>query len=201
MLVGVTQRVDTRSAHGERRDCLDQRWTAFLARCGLMPLLIPNRPETALSLVQRTAPAGVLLTGGGDLAAYGGETGERDETEHRLLAWAREARKPVLGICRGFEVLLQSAGGRLERTTGHVATRHGVRFTSGPERVVNSYHDWAATALPPDWREEAVAVDDTIEAACHRTEALRGIMWHPERESPFAESDIAYFRDFFRAGR
>jgi gamma-glutamyl-gamma-aminobutyrate hydrolase PuuD len=196
-LIAVTQRVDTRSEHGERRDCLDQRWTAFLACCGLAPLLMPNCPETALTLVEQTEPAGVLLTGGGDLAAYGGDAGERDETEYRLLAWARRAHKPVLGVCRGLELLLQSAGARLEPVTGHVATRHTVRFTAGSAREVNSYHGWAASALPVDWRAEGIAPDGAVEAASHRHEKLRGIMWHPERESPFAESDIAYFRDFF----
>jgi gamma-glutamyl-gamma-aminobutyrate hydrolase PuuD len=198
-LIAVSQRVETRSAHGERRDCLDQRWTAFLGRCGLTPILIPNSPRAACALVAHTDPAGLLLTGGGDLAAYGGETGERDETEWRLLAWAREKRKPVLGVCRGLQFLLHKSGSRLEQVAGHVATRHAVRLAGGTRRQVNSYHGWAVHALPPEWRAEAVAEDGTIEAARHRDEKLRGIMWHPEREEPFVESDIADFRRYFAA--
>ncbi len=40
--VGVTQRVELVADYGERRDCLDQAWTQFLAACGLLPVLLPN---------------------------------------------------------------------------------------------------------------------------------------------------------------
>jgi putative glutamine amidotransferase len=36
-----------------------------------------------------------------------------------------------------------------------------------------------------------------VEAVRHRDAAVAGLMWHPEREEPFAGVDIAVFRDFF----
>ena len=40
--VAVTQRVSVIPAYGERRDCLDQAWTKFLAACGLLPVVLPT---------------------------------------------------------------------------------------------------------------------------------------------------------------
>lgn len=79
--IAVSQRVDCHPDRGERRDALDQRWPHFLAACGLLPVVLPNRPELGVPLLDRTAPAGLLLTGGNDLAVMGGDAPERDETE------------------------------------------------------------------------------------------------------------------------
>ena len=48
--VAITQRVSVVPVYGERRDCLDQAWTKFLAACGLLPVLVPNVTQAALAL-------------------------------------------------------------------------------------------------------------------------------------------------------
>lgn len=103
--VAVTQRVCTVPEYGERRDCLDQAWTKFLAHCGLLPVLLPNVKEAAVALCARSDIAGLLLTGGNDLASLGGEAPERDEVENGVLDWAGERTFPVLGICRGRQLI------------------------------------------------------------------------------------------------
>ena len=50
--VAITQRVSVVPAYGERRDCLDQAWTKFLAACGLLPVLIPNVSRGGSCLVR-----------------------------------------------------------------------------------------------------------------------------------------------------
>src|SRR5271163_5259450 len=96
--VAITQRVSVVSAYDERRDCLDQAWTKFLAACGLLPVLLPNVTDAALALCEGAAIAGLVLTGGNDLAALGGDAPERDEVENALLDLAERRGLPVLGV-------------------------------------------------------------------------------------------------------
>jgi len=67
--VAITQRVSVIPEYGERRDCLDQAWPRFITACGLLPLVLPNIPDVALALCDGSNIAGLVLTGGNDLAA------------------------------------------------------------------------------------------------------------------------------------
>lgn len=196
MLVALTQRVMVDPATGERRDALDRRWHGFLAEAGLRALLLPNDAQAVLALVAAVDPAGVILSGGGDLAALGGDAPERDATEKALLDWADGCRKPVIGVCRGMQQIVYRAGGRIERIDGHVRTRHRLSFC-GQSVSVNSYHDFAVTDVPGEIEVLARASDATIEAVRHRKLPRIGIMWHPERELPFAAHDLSLFRETF----
>ncbi len=196
MLIAITQRVVTDSVTGERRDALDQRWTPFLQACGLAPLLIPNHVETARQLMQHHSVCGVLLTGGNDLAAYGGDAPERDATELFLIEEAEETGRPILGVCRGMQMLQHHAGVTLQRVLGHVAVRHTLQLPDGPAEV-NSFHGWGATATVPGLNIIATADDGVVEAVVDRQKQFAGIMWHPERESPFRQHDLDFVRRFF----
>lgn len=200
-LVAITQRVVTDPATEERRDALDRRWHVFLAAAGLGALPVPNDAAAALALVQAVDPAGLILSGGGDLAAFGGDAADRDATEAALLGWAERRRKPAIGVCRGMQQIVQLGGGRIERLDGHVRERHRLRFR-GRSVSVNSFHELAVTAVPErDFEVLARAPGGTIEAVRHRTLQRTGIMWHPEREAPFAEHDLALFRWTFHPAR
>jgi len=140
--VAITQRVSVVSAYGERRDCLDQAWTKFLSACGLLPVLLPNVPEAALALCEAVGIAGLVLTGGNDLAVLGGDAPERDAVENALLDLAEQRGLPVLGVCRGMQVIQQRFAIPLRRVEGHVAQRQLIRIEAEP-REVNSYHHFA----------------------------------------------------------
>ena len=188
----VSQRVVVDPRHGERRDALDQRWSEFLAASGFLCVALPNHPQNAAAFVDKLAPAGVLLTGGGDL----GDVPERDAAEEIVVAWALAHKRPVYGVCRGFQFLLQRAGAKLERIAGHVAIRHALSDGTS----VNSFHDWGTAHVPKGWTEIARAPDGTLEAARANDAALAGQMWHPEREMPFATRDIQTIAAFFGGG-
>lgn len=175
----------------EWRAALDERWTGFLGACGLVPLALPNDAATAASLLEQLEPVGAILSGGGDCAALSGKPDARDRTEVAVLAWAQRSGKPVLGVCRGMQVLLAGAGARLQALEHHVATRHPVG-----EREVNSYHGFGAFDAP-GFEVRGRAADGVVEAiACHERR-LAGIMWHPERESPPADEDIQLVQTLF----
>lgn len=199
--VATTQRVGIDPRHGERRDMLDQRWSVFLASCGLGLLPLPNRRDSAVALLETASSsgllAGLLLTGGNDLTALGGDAPERDEAELALIARAVLLRLPVLGVCRGLQIILHAFGATLVRLEGHIAVHHPIEG-SGGRRIVNSYHSIGVIDCPSMIEPLAYCIDGSVEQARHREELIAGIMWHPERELEADPLDLELFRETFR---
>ena len=195
-LIAVSQRVEILKDRDERRDALDQRWHNFLAACGYRAIALPNREDAAGDLLQRLSPMGVLLTGGNDLTALGGDAPERDRTEDAMLAWADRNNAPAFGVCRGLHMIAHAHGATLRRVEGHVANPHSVSGAS-INRTVNSFHTWGFDQAPTDFDVLARAEDGTVEAMRHRTKRIAGIMWHPERMAAFDAGDMEIVRDFF----
>lgn len=195
-LIAVTQRIVTDAKTKERRDALDQSWWRFLELCGLLPLILPNHLPTAKTLIQRHALCGVLLTGGNHMAAYGGDAPERDAVEAFLLSRAKATNLPLLGVCRGMQVILHDAGVELEPVSGHVAARQIVEI-DGVRQTVNSYHTLGAKNTTAELRVWARSEDGVVEAVHSNDKPITGIMWHPERMSPFRNADLQLFRSHF----
>jgi gamma-glutamyl-gamma-aminobutyrate hydrolase PuuD len=198
IVIAITQRVTVVPEFGERRDCLDQAWPRFIEACGLMPLALPNVINVALALCDAADVSGLLLTGGNDLATLGGDAPERDATENALIDVAESRGWPVLGVCRGMQLLQQRCAVPLRRVEGHVAQRQVIRV-NGESTQVNSYHRYAAVESRPPLKVWATAADGVVKAICHANRPTTGIMWHPERNTPFAAADVALFRRVFRA--
>jgi len=195
-IVAVTQRVCVTSEYGERRDCIDQQWTRFLAACGLLPLLLPNVIQAAIGLWESINIGGLILTGGNDLAVLGGDAPERDALESELLDLARRQRLPVLGVCRGMQVIQHHFAVPLSRVEGHVTHKQVIRVLNEP-REVNSFHHFAALDSRPPLGVWAVADDGVVKAVRHSAEPITGIMWHPERSAQFSPADVKLFREVF----
>lgn len=197
-LVAVTQRVDTSSPHGERRDALDQRWTALLCAAGVDPLPVPNALADPEAWLKRVGADGVLLTGGNDLAVFGGDAPERDALEATLIRGAIADGLPVLAVCRGMQVVLDHFGVALQPVDGHVGTHHELAF-DGTAVVVNSFHTWGATTSVPELDVLARADDGVIEAVRHRTHPVLAMMWHPERHDPLRSDEVEMIARHFGA--
>ncbi len=194
-VVGITQRSLAPTEFGELRYGLDRRWFSFLAGCGLVAVPLPNLAEVAVDSARVLGLRGIVFSGGDNLAAYGGPACGRDETERALLGWATDTGVPVLGVCRGAQLLLDAFGVGLVPVGGHVATRHVIDGDAAP-RTVNSYHRYAAHAVTPPLRITATA-GDVVEAFEHRDAPVAGIMWHPEREDTVDPEDVLLFRRMF----
>ena len=70
----------------------------ILLIAGLLPVPMPNHPQTAWALCETASVEGIVLTGGTIWKAYGGSCPERDETEIRAARFRGAAAMPVLGF-------------------------------------------------------------------------------------------------------
>lgn len=146
----------------------------------------------------------LLLPGGGDLEPrrYGQEDQgsrdpdpKRDERELCLLEQFIQSGKPILGICRGLQVINVFFGGTLiQDLPGHGMVNgadrvHAVRtadprmkrLCGGEWAAVNSAHHQAVDLLGKGLQVLQRAEDGVVEAFCHETLPILALQWHPER--------------------
>ena len=157
---------------------------------------------------------GLLLAGGADVdpARYGAAPdpatgpleGRRDEIELGFIGLAVAEDLPVLGICRGLQLLNVWAGGSLhqhvpsharydlapERTSDVVAVVPGSRLATlhGTEVRVNSLHHQTVDRVADGWIVTARSTDGTVEALEWSGHDVIAVQWHPEM-LPDAASD------------
>jgi gamma-glutamyl-gamma-aminobutyrate hydrolase PuuD len=180
-------------------------YAAALGRAGANVLLLASGDAAALDGVD-----GLLLVGGGDVGA----DREHDAFERALLRRAEARGIPVLGICRGAQVIAAAHGGTLGPLEGESARRHGVTLQSlsahdvrcrpgsilhgalgGGARRVSSTHVQAIVDPGPRLRVAAEAEDGVIEAVeLPGPRFVVGIQWHPEIGSLAEESELSPFR-------
>lgn len=189
--IAISQRSDV-TAKGERRDALDQAWPYLIAGLGGVPMPVPNRLDDVPGHLEAIDADAILLTGGNDVQpGLPTHSAERNRTEQAMLEWAARRRLPVLGVCRGFQIMNVVMGGRLSPIEGHVAVSHDVELDAAAVPV-NSFHNWGIKAadLAPAFVIKGRAGGEWIEAATHCELPWVGVMWHPEREIPSAERHL-----------
>lgn len=154
---------------------------------------------------------GLILTGGADVdpRMWGSTPGPkqsgirpaRDRFESELIAAAAALGKPVLGICRGIQVINAHFGGTLvphlapDQGEGHSfygyprhERTHPVTFKSGslfarlygPGLLVNSFHHQAVKNPGEGLLVTGLAPDGVVEAIEHESLPMLGVQWHPE---------------------
>jgi putative glutamine amidotransferase len=198
----LTMRVVDNAGYPERRDAIAHDFPSYLEGFGVRPILVPNVTRDPEGYIDATGAKGVILSGGNDPAFSGSDDGfseERDATELRLLTAAVHRNLPVLGVCRGLQVINHFLGGEVSRLDGsHVARNHRVRFQrpafgqpAESEMTVNSFHDLGVrmNGLASGLSPFAVSLDGIVEGAENMEKRLTAVQWHPERTSPSAAFD------------
>ncbi len=196
--IAVTQR--TLSFYGSPHDALDRKWSEFFLEAGLLPIPLPNNAVLAEEIIWGAGIDGFLLTGGETPVEYDGTNKDRDLVDYMCIDVARNQGLPLIGVCRGMECLLVRSGVTLTlMNQAHIGPGHLVRFSDGRQFVKNSYHTYGIVGRSCEpFEVVATAEDGSVEAVAQGT--LLGIMWHPERYTPFHEDDIQLFRRWYGVG-
>jgi putative glutamine amidotransferase len=206
---------------------LPRRYADRVSAAGAIPVLLPPVPDVAEALGQLD---GLMLSGGGDIdpARYQAEPApqtasvreERDTAEFALLPAALSLRLPVLGICRGMQVINVARGGSLHQHLpdvvghdGHAPVpgafgSHRVRVAPGSRLAailgadgadVPTHHHQAVDRLGQGLTATAWAEDGTIEAFeldPGESPFVLAVQWHPE-----AGDEPSLFRALVAAAR
>jgi len=195
--IAISQRCDAVAGRDEIRDSLDVRLSRLVWALGFLPCPLCSGIVDPYSYLETLTFDGLLLSGGNDI----GTTAARDNLESAALMYAIDHCIPVMGICRGMQMLNHFQGGSLQQVTGHIAVKHSV---SGPllgDKVnkVNSYHNQGI--YDADLGRELFAVarsdDGVVEALRHHQLPWLGVMWHPEREITVANVDCQLIAQHF----
>jgi putative glutamine amidotransferase len=195
------------------------RYMSLLSSAGLTPVLIT--PKSSTTILARLD--GLVVPGGPDVAPsrYEQEPGPHmetsienlDELEFEFVTAARARSLPILGICRGQQVLNVALGGTLHQHVDHprwgadpTAPIHDVQILDGTYlrhilgievAAVNSGHHQAVDRLAPSLRCAAVSSDGCVEALEAPDLLLLAVQWHPE-EMAEAQSSRRLVEGFAR---
>ena len=194
----------------------DGYWQSVLAAGG-SPLIIPPYEDPEALAAALEGVDALLLSGGGDLnplyvgeepsPALHGITPQRDEAELQLIRMALDMQLPILGICRGIQMLAVALDGSVHQDIreGMPHDTHLIKHSQdlprewashsagigndtllynilgNQEVAVNSFHHQAVKEAGPHLRVCATAPDGVIEAveSCEGKPVV-GVQWHPE---------------------
>lgn len=142
---------------------------------------------------------GIIIPGGGDLdpSRYGqANTGSSnidnvlDDRQIDAVKRSAEAGKPVLGICKGIQLVNVAFGGTLNQNIGgHMGVWHSAHVVAGGwlsgvysgSVSVLSYHHQSIRDLAPGFQVDMRAGDGTVEAISNSAKRVYGVQFHPEQ--------------------
>lgn len=181
---------------------------------GGIPVIIPPYEQTDILADQLDNLDGIIFSGGGDInplyldeepvRELHGVTPVRDAQELLLAKLAYDRQIPMLGICKGIQIIAAALGGKLYQdintqvegisvkhsqdldrgTASHTVTIEPdtlLHTLFGAHLAVNSFHHQAVKEVPEGFKVSAMSPDGVIEAIESTTfKSIIGVQWHPE---------------------
>ena len=209
-------RIGISSNRKDGLSCIADTYVQSVLKAGGAPVLIPVITDMEALTAIVSGLDGLLMSGGGDInPLYVGEEPVpqlqdvdtfRDEFDLILLRLATNRQLPVMGICRGHQLINVAFSGSVYQDihSQHEATlfkhsqtmpreqaSHSIRITDTSSRLfdllkkepdifVNSFHHQAVKDIAPEFKETAVAPDGINEAMEHPEKEIFSVQWHPE---------------------
>lgn len=210
---------------------------AFLKLCyenDVLPIPLPYLASSQVLKRVLTAIDGVIISGGADVnphlyheknyAAHISSTSwQRDQLEKQVVKMAQELKKPILGTCRGMQIINVSCGGTLYQDLDYQLPNRKSRIehiqTKAPDMpshlikiartsklyqtighstlAVNSFHHQAVKKLGQGLKISAIAPDGVIEGLESINGLIEATQWHPEEMASNNPLQMKIFRDFF----
>lgn len=198
---------------GYYRSYVNEDYVDSVIQNGGIPYIIPFNEDPDITAAQVANVDGLILSGGHDIdpRLYGEESlqkigmiwPERDRFDMRLLSGAEGHHIPVLGICRGAQLINVAHGGSLyqdlsyrqeqtlKHNQGHTPTlatqtadisagSYLAKLFKENEISINSFHHQLIKKLGKDLTISAQARDGVVEAFENTDASIIGVQWHPE---------------------
>ena len=168
-------------------DFLDHYWIDYFGKKKSDYNLIPNNIYLSEKILKKINL--LILTGGNDIISNKKESLTRNKIEKNLIKKAIKKKIPILGICRGAQLLNISFGGKIKKVRNQMRTRHNIYITKNDiikKKIlnVNSFHNFGIKKnnLSKKFVKIAFDKENNIEMFVSKKHKIIGVMWHPERE-------------------
>lgn len=198
---------------GYERSYVNNDYVISTIKAGGVPLILPVVNEEEIIKKQVEAVDGIIITGGYDVDPLlyneeptnkqGYTLRERDDFDIAIINYAIKLRKPILGICRGIQILNVAFGGTLYQDISDIEGAyikhnqsskpdfpgHSVKIEKATKLsdifegtiVTNSFHHQAVKDVAKGFIVTALAADGVIEGIEKEDEEfVVGVQWHPE---------------------
>jgi len=200
MIAAVSTRITNALDYVEIRDSISHDLVNNLLNQKITPLIIPNCNSYPDEYFKKIPFNFLVLSGGDNIIKENCENDDeitkiklmRDKTEKLYIKFCIKKKIPIIGICRGMQLINFFFGGDFINlnNNNHVNKTHLItglnqykNFFLKSKFEVNSFHKNVITkeTISSDLSPLMLADDNTIEAFIHKQYPILGIMWHPER--------------------
>jgi N5-(cytidine 5'-diphosphoramidyl)-L-glutamine hydrolase len=208
--IAITLRLIENSEYYELREALDVQWAKLFKELNFIPIFLPYE-YSFKKILNEMKVDGIILTGGNDLNLINSNeiSQKRDNFELSLIQYSLENRIPLMGFCRGMQIIAYYFGASLYPISAHINIDHRLSVNMNSKYVnylkvlekVNSYHRYGIKNVNlNEILVSAVAeTDSSIEVIEHHKYPIMGCLFHPER-GEFISSEIALIQAFFNPG-
>ena len=218
--------------NGYERAYVNHTYVNAVIKAGGIPFIIPFNTDENVTKEQINYIDGLILSGGQDVSPqlFGeeprqniGETFlDRDNFEILLLKTAVKNKKPVLGICRGHQIINVAFGGSLHQDLAYdkdIFIKHSqdskwdipthtietkkesfIESIYGNSAMVNSYHHQLVNKVADGFKVTALSKDSGIEAIENISDNtfILGVQWHPEALFHKDVHSLKLFEEFIK---
>lgn len=214
---------------GYKRSYVNNDYVRSVIEAGGIPFIIPMNNDEEIIESQLDLVDGLILSGGHDVnpllfneephQKLGGIYPDRDDFDFKLVKKAMNKNMPIIGICRGHQVINVANGGSLyqdlsliegcyiKHNQGSLSSQATHTLTVEKDSVLgeilgtktysNSFHHLAVKDVADGFRIVALAEDGVIEAIEREEKPLvMGIQWHPEMMSGVDKGMMDIFKYF-----
>ena len=180
-------------------DFIDHHWLNFFDKKKIDVTLLPNKEKLALEKIKNSKKIDlIIIPGGSDLFKKDKISKIRLDIEKLLIQYSIKKKIPLLGVCRGMQLINHHYGGTLNKVKNHMKIKSKIFLRDSLFKrkimTVKCYHYFGINEYNLGKNLEIKAVDNNnnIEMFEHKQKNIIGVMWHPERESNYNKLELIF---------
>lgn len=173
-------------------DFVDHYWINYFEKRNYVFYQLPNSKKISKKILETINNIDIIiLPGGNDLIKKDKYSNIRLNVEQNTISYGLKKNIPILGVCRGMQVINNFFGGEIYKINGHMKKNHNIYMKTNifgkTKYLVNSYHNYGINYISKSKKFYTLAddKDNNIEMFKHKKKSIYGVMWHPERNNNF----------------